>query len=167
MNEHYRHIFLEQVYQNDKMIQRLMYSKDGTLIHDYVDDEDLKNSFTNQQLYFFSQQFFDENYRVIQRYNNRFFDELFKCNDDDINYNENGLVDSFKSILYDTIYVENDEFGFPVRVYDKNMNFFQIYRYDENYNLVYVNDNDRDIYKFQYVFYEDIYNLLNVQLIEV
>jgi len=167
MNEHYRHIFLEQVYQNDKMIQRLMYSKDGTLIHDFVDDEDLKNSFTNQQLYFFSQQFFNDDYREIQKYNNRFFDEILKCSDDEINYNENGLIQSFKSILYDTIFVENDDCGFPVLVYDKNKNFVQIYKYDENYNLVYVNDNDRDIYKFQYVFYEDIYNLLNIQLIEV
>ncbi|WP_313582022.1 hypothetical protein [Chishuiella sp.] len=158
MEEHFKHIFIEQVYQNDKLIQRLIYAKNGILIHVFFDAEDLKNNFSNKQLYFFDKQFFDKNYNEIKEYNNIFFDNLLNTSDD-IYFNENGYIDYFKSILYDIVFVENDNLGFPIRIYDRNKTFVQTYKYDENYNLIYVNDNDKDFYKFQYIFYEDIYNL--------
>ncbi|WP_313387103.1 hypothetical protein [Chishuiella sp.] len=166
MEEHFKHIFIEQVYQNDKLIQRLMYAKNGILIHDFFDDEDLKNNFSNKQLYFFAKQFFDKNYNEIKEYNNIFFDNLLNTSDD-IYFNENGYIDYFKSILYDIVFVENDNLGFPIRIYDRNKTFVQTYKYDENYNLIYVNDNDKYFYKFQYIFYEDIYNLLDCQLLKI
>lgn len=159
MDEHFNHIFIEQVYQNDKLIQRFMYAKDGTLIHDFLDDEESKNKLLKEQVYYFANQFFNEKFNQVNQYNNTFFDNLL-MSAEEVYYDDKGNIDAFKSLLYDLIYVENDNIGFPVRIYDKNKNFFQEYKYDENYNLKYVNDNDIDIYKFQYVFYEDIYDIL-------
>lgn len=168
MKEHFRHIFIQQVYKNSILYQRFMFSKDGTLLHDFVDDENLKSSFSNQQLHFFSHNFFDEQYNDIQRFSNSFFEDLLNSSESDsIVYDENSLITNFNSILYNKLFVEYDNLGFPTKVFSKKLDFVQVYQYDENYNLVNVNVNDIDIYTFQYVFYEDIYNLLNVQLLNI
>lgn len=163
MQEHFRHIFIEQVYRNEELIQRLMYAKDGTLIHDFFEDDECSNAFTNEQLHFFTQQFFDKNYQEVGVFKNRFLDDLIQCSKDDLVYDGNGFLLSFKSLLYEQLFVVYDAIGFPIEVHDKDRKFIQRYQYDENYLLVLVDDNQKDIYRFAYVFYEDIYGLLEVQ----
>lgn len=157
-----KHIFIKQVLKDNVIIKKEMYNKEGILLNIEnhlvgLSNEEEKNNFFKY--------FFDREDTFFQSLNNEFYSAIIYYNEESWEYNHDDLISCCESKLYGKLNIDYDDLKCPISIYNDSKSYVLRFRYDDFRNLIYYNENDEHIYKIQYVFYEDIYDLLDVQMI--
>lgn len=161
----HKHIFIKQVSLNNVFLERVLYSKDQTIIHHFTNDIDFDNKIYQEQIDLFTHYFFEINTYFFKQFRNEIYYQIINYDFSSWTFDSNERINSCLHFLYGKINIEYNEQDFPIKIFTDNLDWVQVFEYDVFGNLICYNDNDLNIYKYKYVFYEDIYNMLNLNSI--
>lgn len=161
----HKHIFIKQVSLNNVFLERVLYSKDQTIIHHFTDDNDFESKIYQEQIDLFTHYFFKQNTYFFHLFRNDIFYDIINYEKTSWSFDSKDRINSCEHFLYGIVYIDYNDNEFPVKIYTKNLEWVLLFEYDDLGNIIVFNDNDVNIYKYEYVFYEDIYKMLNLNSI--